>query len=168
MQLMRQSPEGFFLAHSALVTGNVTVGALSSFWFNTVVRGDVSSIQIGQRVNVQDGAVIHCDTDTPNVIEDGVSIGHGAVCHGESIGQYSLVGIRATLLAHCSVGRHCLVAAGALVPPKIRIPDGHLVMGVPAKIVRPLEQSEMDYIRWISDHYIELAQRYIRGEYAPR
>src|SRR4051795_13534191 len=117
MPLFTRTPAGYYLAHNATVTGDVTIGEDSSLWFNAVVRGDVAPVTIGRRVNVQDGAIIHCDTDVPNVIEDDVSIGHGAVCHGEFVGRGSLIGMRATLLGRTRIGRECLIAAGTVVPP---------------------------------------------------
>src|ERR1041385_7311939 len=96
--LISKTRENYFLAHNATVVGDVTIGELTSFWFNAVVRGDVAAITIGRRVNVQDQAVIHCDTGVANVIEDDVTIGHGAIVHGEFVGRGPLIGMHATLL----------------------------------------------------------------------
>src|ERR1051325_5484985 len=122
--LLQRTPGGYFLAHNAALTGEIIIGSQTSFWFNAVVRGDVAPITIGQRVNVQDCAVIHCDTDVPNVIEDDVTIGHSAIVHGMFVGQGSLIGMGATLLGRTKIGRGCLVAAGAVVPPGLEVPDG--------------------------------------------
>src|SRR5205814_8614898 len=111
------SPGGSFVAHNATIVGEVSIGELSSFWFNAVVRGDVAPVTIGRRVNVQDGVVVHCDTDVPNVIEDDVTIGHGAIVHGMFVGRGSLVGMGSTLLSRTKIGRECPIAAGAVVPP---------------------------------------------------
>ena len=162
--LFTRSPGGYFIAHNATATGEVTIGEDSSLWFNAVVRGDVAPVTIGRRVNVQDGAVVHCDTDVPNVIEDDVTIGHGAIVHGTFVGRGSLVGMGSTLLSRTRIGRECLVAAGAVVPPGLEVPDRMLVMGVPGKVVRPVKDEDLAYMRWLSGHYVELAQRYVKGE----
>lgn len=165
MRLFSEFPDGSYRAHSATVVGDVTIGELCSFWFNAVVRGDVASITLGRQVNVQDNAVIHCDTGVANLIEDNVSIGHGAILHGALVRQGSLIGMHATLLSRSRIGAECIVAAGAVVAPDRIIPDRQMVMGVPARVVRPLTDAELKYIRWISPHYVALAQRYARGEF---
>src|SRR3954469_14407473 len=164
MTLFKKTSANWFLAHNATLTGELTIGELASFWFNTVVRGDVAAITIGRRVNVQDNAVIHCDTGVANVIEDDVTIGHGAIVHGEHVGPGSLIGMGATLLSRTRLGRECLVAAGAVVPPGMVVPDRMAVMGVPGKIVRPVKDDELKYMRWLTTHYVELAERHARGE----
>src|SRR5215212_3898762 len=147
--LFTQTSGNYFVAHNATIVGEVAVGELSSFWFNAVVRGDVAPITIGKRVNVQDGVVVHCDTDVPNVIEDDVTIGHGAIVHGEFVGRGSLIGMGAKLLGRTRIGRGCLVAAGAVVSPGTQVPDGMVIMGVPGKIVRPVKDEERKYMRWL-------------------
>lgn len=164
MRLFSETPGGFYLAHNSTLTGELRISPEASFWFNTVVRGDVAPITIGRRVNVQDGAVIHCDTGVPNVIEDDVTIGHRAVVHGTCVGRGSLVGMGAVLLGRSTVGQNCLVAAGAVVPPGMKVPDGMLVMGVPGRIVRPVNADERAYMQWLTGHYIELARKYVSGE----
>jgi carbonic anhydrase/acetyltransferase-like protein (isoleucine patch superfamily) len=166
MQLFKQCRDGSFRAHNCTVVGDVTAGADSSFWFNAVVRGDVAAVVIGRRSNVQDNAVIHCDTGVPNIIGDDVVIGHGAIVHGKQVGNGSLVGMGATVLSRSVIGSKCLIAAGAVVPPDLQVPDGMVVMGVPGKIVRPVKPEELEYMRRLSGHYIELAGRYVRGEIA--
>ena len=105
MPLFREHPDGSFRSHNCTVVGDVKMGRQSSVWFNTVIRGDVAPITIGQRVNVQDQAVIHCDTGVPNVIGDDVTIGHGAIVHGAFVGEGSLIGMGATLLSQSKIGR---------------------------------------------------------------
>jgi carbonic anhydrase/acetyltransferase-like protein (isoleucine patch superfamily) len=166
--LFEQTPEGYFVARNATVVGEVTVGELSSFWFNAVVRGDVAPVSIGRRVNVQDGVVVHCDSGVPNVIEDDVTIGHGAIVHGMFVGRGSLIGMSSTLLGRTRIGAECLIAAGAVVPPGLEVPERMLVMGVPAKIVRPLREQDLQYMRWLTSHYVELARRYVKGEFDAR
>lgn len=164
MPLFTESPGGYFVAHNATIVGDVSIGELSSFWFNAVVRGDVASISIGRRVNVQDGVVVHCDTDVPNVIEDDVTIGHGAIVHGAHVGRGSLIGMGSTLLGRTRIGRECLVAAGAVVPPGLEVPDRMLVVGVPGKILRPVTEKDLQYMGWLTTHYVELARQYVRGD----
>jgi len=110
--------------------------------------------------------LIHCDTGVPNVIEDDVSIGHGAVVHGEFVGRGSLIGMHATLLGGTRIGRECLVAAGCVVPPGMHVPDRSVVMGVPGRIVRPATDKDLEYMRWLPGRYVELAERYVSGEFA--
>lgn len=164
MQLFRKTAGNYFVAHNCTLTGELSVGALSSFWFNAVVRGDVAPITIGQRVNVQDGAVIHCDSGVANVIEDEVTIGHRAVVHGTFVGRGSLVGIGAIVLGRTKIGSECLIAAGAVVPPGMEVPDRSVVMGVPGKIVRAVRDEELKYMKWLVPHYVALAERHVRGE----
>lgn len=163
-----RTPGNYFVAPNCTVVGDVAIGELSSFWFNAVVRGDVAPVSIGRRVNVQDGAVIHCDSDVPNVIEDDVVIGHRAIVHGAFVGQGTLIGMGAVLLGRSRVGRGCLIAAGAVVSPNSEIPDGMVVMGVPGKVVRPLKPTEIEYRRWLTEHYVELATRYVHEGFVDR
>jgi carbonic anhydrase/acetyltransferase-like protein (isoleucine patch superfamily) len=164
MPLFKQTSHNYFLAHNATLTGEITIAEHASFWFNTVVRGDVAPVTIGKRVNVQDGAVIHCDSGVANVIEDDVTIGHAAVVHGAFVGAGSLIGMHATLLGRTKIGKECLVAAGAVVPPGLEVPDRMVVMGVPGKIVRAVSEEELKYMRWLVPHYVKLAEKYARGE----
>lgn len=165
MSLMTREGDGSFRARGAVVVGDVTLGAGASVWFNAVVRGDVAPVTIGRRTNVQDNAVVHCDTGVPNVIEDDVVIVHGAIVHGTFVGRGSLIGMGATVLSRSRVGRGCLVAAGAVVPPGLDVPDGSCVMGVPGKVVRPVKPDEVEYMRWLVTHYVELAERYAGGAF---
>src|SRR5215213_4912450 len=145
MPLFTKTSGNYFVANTATIVGDVSIGELSSFWFGAVVRGDVAPVTIGRRVNVQDGVVVHCDTDVPNVIEDDVTIGHGAIVHGMFVGRGSLIGMGSTLLGRTRIGAECLVAAGAVVPPGLEVPDRMLVIGVPAKVVRPLREQDLQY-----------------------
>lgn len=161
---MIQTPGGYYIARNATLTGDLTIGPKASFWFNAVVRGDVAAITIGPRTNVQDNAVIHCDTGFPNVIEEDVVIGHSAIVHGVFVGAGSLIGMGSTLLGRTKVGRQCLIGAGSVVPPGMEIPDRSLVMGVPAKIIRPVNDTDLQMMTWLAAHYVELAEKHIRGE----
>lgn len=167
MNLFTKAPGGYFMAHNATVYGDVTVGELSSFWFNAVVRGDVAAIRIGRRTNVQDCAVIHCDTDVENVIGNDVTIGHGAIVHGASVGDGTLIGMSATLLSRTKIGKGCLIAAGAVLAPDTVVPDGMLVMGVPGKVIRPVSDADRTYMNWLTEHYVEMAQKHVQGDFKP-
>ena len=165
MRYLFRTSAGYFRSHNATIVGDVRIGQRSSFWFNAVVRGDVARVTIGDRVNVQDLALIHCDTGVPNTIEDEVSIGHGAVVHGVRVGRGTLIGMHATVLGGTVIGEECLIAAGCVVPPNLQVPDRSVVMGVPGKIVRAVSEKDLEYLRWLPGRYVELAERYVRGEF---
>jgi carbonic anhydrase/acetyltransferase-like protein (isoleucine patch superfamily) len=162
-----QAIQGYYLAPGAVVVGNVVLAAGVNIWFASVVRGDLGRITLGPRVNVQDGCVIHTDSDQDQEIEEGVVLGHGAVLHGRLIGRHTLVGIGARLLSGCEVGEECLIAAGTVITEHRRIPPRSVVMGVPGKIVREIRPEELERTRSVNAHYLELAQRYARGAYPP-
>jgi carbonic anhydrase/acetyltransferase-like protein (isoleucine patch superfamily) len=152
-----------FLAPGAVVTGDVTLGDDVSFWFHTVARGDVHWIRIGPRTNVQDGSVLHVTHEThPLEIGADVVIGHQAVLHGCTVRDGALVGIGARVLDGAVVEEGAQVGAGAVVAPGHVVPAGHLALGVPAKVVRPLEQDEVRTIREIAERYVRLKERYRR------
>ena len=153
-----------FLAPTAVVCGEVVCGAGVNVWFGAVVRGDVAPIILGDTVNLQDGAIVHCDAGVPNVVEAGVVVGHAAVLHGARVGEDTLVGIGAKLLSASEIGKECLIAAGAVVAPGSRIPPRSVVMGVPGKVVRSVTADEIARTRAINARYRELARRYASGE----
>jgi carbonic anhydrase/acetyltransferase-like protein (isoleucine patch superfamily) len=165
MAEFRRVEPGFFKAANSTIIGDVSIGIDASIWFGAVIRGDVAPVVIGRRVNVQDNAVVHCDSGVQNVIEDDVVIGHGAIVHGKHVGAGSLIGMGATLLSRTVIGKNCLIAAGAVVPPDLVVPDGMAVMGVPGKIVRPVKPEELDYMRWLVGHYLELAKEHAAGKF---
>jgi carbonic anhydrase/acetyltransferase-like protein (isoleucine patch superfamily) len=150
-----------FLAPDAMVTGDVTLGDDVSFWFHTVARGDVHWIRIGARTNVQDGAVLHVTHEThPLDVGEDVVIGHQAVLHGCTVEDGALIGIGARVLDGAVVETGAQVGAGAVVAPGHRVPAGHLALGVPAKVVRPLSEKESRTIREIAARYVDLKERY--------
>lgn len=153
--------ERVFLAPGAAVIGDVVVGDDVSFWFQTVARGDVNSIRIGAGTNIQDGTVIHVTHEThPTTIGAGVVVGHSAVLHGCTIEDGALIGIGARVLDGAVVEAGAQVGAGAVVAPGHRVPAGHLVLGVPARVVRPLSDGERAAIGAIRDRYLALKERY--------
>lgn len=153
-------------ARTAVIVGDVTLGADCNVWHHCTLRGDVAPIRLGARVNVQDGSVLHCNLGVPLEIADDVAIGHMAVVHCKRVGTRTLIGTRATVLDDCEVGDDCLIAAGALVAPGTIVPAGSVVMGMPGKVVRPIRDAEREYIRRVVSGYIELAKRHAAGEYA--
>lgn len=155
-----------YVAPNATVVGRVVLASEVSVWFNAVIRGDNDIIAIGERTNIQDGAVLHTDEDIPLRIGPSVSVGHMAMLHGCTIGEGSLIGIKAIVLNHAEIGRDCLIGANALVTEGKRIPDRSLVIGSPGRVVRLLSDDEVANNRWIADHYVERAQRY-RAELTP-
>ena len=157
----------YYVASTAGVAGNVVLGPGVNVWFGTIVRGDLATITIGPRVNLQDGSIVHTDSDAALTIGEGVVVGHGAILHGTSIGRDTLIGMGATLLSGCEIGEECLIAAGTLVTEGRRIPPRSVVMGVPGKVVRAITAEELERTRTICAHYIEMAQRYVRGAYPP-
>jgi carbonic anhydrase/acetyltransferase-like protein (isoleucine patch superfamily) len=162
-----QAIQDFYIAQNAVVTGEVIIAAGANVWFTSVIRGDLARITLGPRANLQDGCVVHTDHGEPQVIEEGVVVGHGAVLHGRRVGRDSLVGIGARLLSGCEVGEECLIAAGAVVTEGRRIPPRSVVMGIPGKVIRAVTPEELERTRAICAHYLELAQRYVRGAYPP-
>jgi carbonic anhydrase/acetyltransferase-like protein (isoleucine patch superfamily) len=162
-----QAIKDYYIADNAIVRGNVVLETGANIWFNSVVRGDLAQITLGRRVNLQDGCIVHTDSDAPQVLEEGVVVGHGAILHGRRIGRDSLVGIGARLLSGCEVGEECLIAAGAVVTEGRRIPARSVVMGIPGKVVRAITPEELERTRLICAHYLEMAQHYALGAYAP-
>ncbi|MFQ5528145.1 MAG: gamma carbonic anhydrase family protein [Thermoanaerobaculia bacterium] len=157
---------GVFVAPNAWVIGDVTVGEDCSFWFNAVVRGDVHSIRIGARTNVQDSAILHVSHKTHDLrIGDDVVIGHGAVLHGCVIHDGALIGIGARVLDGATVESSAQVGAGALVSPGSRIPAGTLALGIPAKPARELRAEESANIRAIAERYAGLKGTYGKEEW---
>ncbi|MCI5597079.1 MAG: gamma carbonic anhydrase family protein [Lachnospiraceae bacterium] len=132
-----------WVAHSADVIGNVEIGEESSVWYHATIRGDLNYVKIGAGTNIQDGVVIHVDTGCPCEIGSMVTIGHNATIHGCTIGNRTLIGMGAILLNGCKIGRDCIIGAGALVTSNKEIPDGSLVLGSPAKVIRALTEEEI-------------------------
>lgn len=157
-----------YLAPTAVICGDVTVGPGVNLWFGAVARGDVAPIILGENVNLQDGAIVHCDFGVTNTLEPGVVVGHAAVIHGARVGADTLVGIGARLLAGTDIGPECLIAAGAVVPPGMKVPPRSVVMGLPGKVVRAATADEIANTRAINLRYRELAKRYAAGEFPLR
>jgi carbonic anhydrase/acetyltransferase-like protein (isoleucine patch superfamily) len=155
----------FYVAENAIVTGDVVLSAGVNIWFGSVLRADLARITLGPRVNLQDGVIVHTDYGEPQLIEEGVVVGHRAVLHGRSIGRDTLVGMGALLLSGCEIGAECIIAAGTVVTEKRRIAPRSLVMGVPGRVVREVSDEALRQTHAISAHYLELAQRYAHGAF---
>lgn len=156
---------GVFLAETCAVIGDVVIGDASSVWYSTVLRGDVMSIQIGARTSMQDGTVVHVTTERfGTTVGNDCTIGHGVILHGCTVEDECLIGMGSTILDGARVGRGSLVGAGALVTPGTDIPPGSLVLGTPARVVRPIGQKERAQIEYGAAQYVELARRYLAGE----
>ena len=154
--------EGVFLAPTAHLAGDVEVGPDTSFWFQTVARGDVNWIRVGARCSIQDGAVLHVTHEThPLVLGDEVVVAHGAILHGCSLESGCLIGIGARVLDGAVVEAGAQVGAGAVVPPGMRVPSGRLVMGVPARVARELDDQERRAIPAIAKRYLGVKDAYL-------
>ncbi len=152
-----------WVADSAEVMGNVELAAGASVWFNVTVRGDTESIAIGEGSNIQDGSVLHADIGQPLTVGRHVTVGHLVMLHGCTIGDESLIGIGAVVLNGATIGKNCLVGAGALVTEGKSFPDGSMIVGSPAKVVRQLTPEQMDGLRLSARHYMANAERFRRG-----
>ncbi|HHN93411.1 MAG TPA: gamma carbonic anhydrase family protein [Anaerolineae bacterium] len=152
---------GAYIAPNATVIGTVHIAAGASVWFGCVLRGDNAPITIGPRTNVQDLTVIHTDADFPCTLGADVTVGHRAVLHGATVEDGALIGIGAIVLNGAIVGREALVGAGAVVPPGMVIPPRHLALGVPARVVRPLTDAEVERTYTFARHYVGRAQAFL-------
>jgi carbonic anhydrase/acetyltransferase-like protein (isoleucine patch superfamily) len=155
-----------FIHDAAVVIGAVTLGARSSVWATAVLRADIARIELGDDSNVQDGAVLHGDDGAPCIVGKRVTIGHRAIVHGAIVEDDSLIGMGAIVLSRVVVGRGSLIAAGSVVREGTVIPPGSLVLGVPAKIARPVNDSERQRIAHGSTDYVAMAARHRAGEFA--
>ena len=152
-----------WIAPDAQVMGRVTLRSEASVWFGAVIRGDNEMITLGERTNIQDGCVLHTDMGFPMNIGNRCTIGHQAMLHGCTIGDDSLVGIKATILNGAVIGRNCLIGAHALIPEGKEIPDGSLVIGAPGRVARVLSDEEKAHVTSLSDGYVANAKRFKHG-----
>jgi gamma-carbonic anhydrase len=153
--------ETAFVAHDAVIIGDVEIGENASIWFGSILRGDVNYIRIGDRTNIQDGTVIHVSSkDHPTILEDNITVGHRVTLHGCYVESECLIGIGSIILDGARIGTNSLVAAGSLVTPNTHIPSGSLVMGTPARVKRPLTADEIAGLKASWQNYVELSVRY--------
>jgi carbonic anhydrase/acetyltransferase-like protein (isoleucine patch superfamily) len=162
-RLGNQTPriaDSAWVAESAQVIGAVELAADVGVWFCAVLRADTEPIRIGRGTSVQDGCVFHADPGFPLTLGENVTVGHQAMLHGCTVGDGTLIGIQAVVMNGAKIGRHCLVGAGAVVTGGKEFPDGSLIVGSPAKLLRPLRPEEIEGLRRGAEHYIENAGRF--------
>lgn len=152
-------PEAF-VARGVVVIGDVHVAAEATLWFGVVARGDVAAIRVGARTNVQDNSVLHADAGFPCTLGEGVTVGHKCIVHGATIGDGALIGMGAIVMNGAVVGEQCLVGAGALITEGKTFPARHLILGSPAKAVRPLKDHELALVAYSAQHYVEAGKAY--------
>lgn len=149
-----------FIAPTAVVAGDVTIGDNSSVWFGAVIRGDFQPVVIGRCSNIQDNAVVHTMGDRPTVIGDGVIIGHNAIVHCDHIGNNTLIGMGSIVLGYSHIGDNVVIGAGTLISQHKKIPSNSLVFGNPSKIIRALRDDEIEALQASAENYHTLAERY--------
>jgi carbonic anhydrase/acetyltransferase-like protein (isoleucine patch superfamily) len=152
--------ETAWLAPGAVLAGQVSISKNASIWYNAVVRGDMDSITIGARTNVQDGCVLHADPGAPLAIGEGVSVGHNAVLHGCTVGDDVLIGMGAVVMNGATIGDECVIAAGAVIPEGMAVEARSLVAGVPGKVRRQCTDNDVAHIRRNAGDYVTLAARH--------
>jgi len=160
-QFLRKTPtlgEAVYIARGAVVLGDVTLGDRASVWYNAVLRGDINRIVVGADSNIQDNAVLHLADDYPCVIGDRVTVGHGAIVHACTVEDECLIGMGATILDGAVIGKNSIVGANSLVLQRSVIPPGSLVLGSPAKVVRPLTDEEIAKLPAMAEKYVRNAQ----------
>ncbi|MFK7893543.1 MAG: gamma carbonic anhydrase family protein [Granulosicoccus sp.] len=153
-------PENYFVAPNATVIGQVVLAEYVSIWFNAVLRADNDLITIGAGSNIQDAAVLHVDPGVPLTIGERVTVGHKAMLHGCTIGDESLVGMNAVVLNHAKIGKHCLIGANALITEGTEIPDGSLVLGSPARVIKPVSDAARQSMAAGTQSYIDKIELY--------
>lgn len=159
-RFLRQKPrlgKGVYIAKGAVVFGDVSLGDHTSIWYNAVLRGDINFIRVGHHTNVQDNCVLHLADDLPCILGDYVTVGHGAIIHACTVGNETLVGMGSTILDGAMVGEQSILGAGTLVTQGMKIPAGSLVLGSPAKVVRPLSPDERAALKGLADKYVRYA-----------
>jgi carbonic anhydrase/acetyltransferase-like protein (isoleucine patch superfamily) len=152
-----------WVASDAQVMGAVTLKANASVWFGAVVRGDTSTIHVGENSNIQDASVLHADVGMPLHVGNNVTVGHQVMLHGCTVGDGSLIGIGAVVLNGAVIGKHCLVGAGSLVTEGKVFPDGSMILGSPAKVVKQLTPEQIAGLQASAQHYVANAKRFKNG-----
>jgi carbonic anhydrase/acetyltransferase-like protein (isoleucine patch superfamily) len=155
-----QCSDGSWVADSASLIGDVRLGRDASVWFSCVLRGDNDALIVGDGSNIQDGSVLHTDPGLPLRVGAGCTVGHLTMLHGCEIGDNTLIGIKAVVLNRARIGANCIVAANALVTEGKQFPDGVMIMGAPARVVRELQPQEIQMLRDMARHYVDNARRY--------
>jgi carbonic anhydrase/acetyltransferase-like protein (isoleucine patch superfamily) len=158
-----QIADSAWVAETASVIGRVRLAEGASVWYGAVLRGDNDWITLGRNCNIQDGSVLHTDSGIPLTLADGVTVGHQVMLHGCSIGEGTLIGIQAVVLNGAKIGRNCIVGAGALVTEGKEFPEGSLIVGSPAKVVRTLSAAQFEMLGHLAEHYVAQTRRHRGG-----
>ncbi|MBP3894137.1 MAG: GNAT family N-acetyltransferase [Atopobiaceae bacterium] len=158
--------DGVYMASSAVITGDVSLGEGCSVWYGAVLRGDMASITIGARTNIQDNAVVHVSSDHPVRLGEGVTVGHGAIVHGCEVGNNTLVGMGSIVLNGARIGDDCIIGAGALVLQNMVVPSGSVVVGSPARVLRDMTRQDIEANRANADSYVRQAQKALQSSRA--
>lgn len=149
-----------FIADGVRIIGDVKIAEGANIWYNSTLRGDIERIEVGKFTNIQDNTVVHVMSDSPTIIGDYVTIGHGCIIHCSKIGNNSLIGMGAILLGHAEIGDNCIIGAGTIITERKVIPPNSLVFGSPARIIRELRQDDLEALRGSALHYSELGAEY--------
>ncbi len=160
--IMPKIHESVFVAEGSQIVGRVEMAKDGAVWYNAVLRADVNTITVGENTNIQDGTVVHCDTNFPTTIGNNVTVGHNVIVHGCTIGEFCIIGMGSTILDGAKIGNNCIVGANSLVTQGKSFPDGMLIVGSPAKAVRELTPQEMEGIRASVNGYVELKNRHMK------
>jgi carbonic anhydrase/acetyltransferase-like protein (isoleucine patch superfamily) len=157
-----QIDETVFIAPGSKIIGQVEIAAYSGIWYNTVIRGDIEGIKIGRYTNVQDNSTLHVGDNLMVVLGDYITVGHGVILHGCSVGDNCLIGMGAIILNHAEIGANSIVAAGSLIPQGKKFPPNSLIMGSPGKFVRELTMAEIESNRAMAHKYVQVAKELLR------
>ncbi|WP_020616659.1 gamma carbonic anhydrase family protein [Paenibacillus daejeonensis] len=163
--ILPQTDSPVYIAEGAKLIGDVRIGAYSTVWFNAVLRGDLAPIRIGNRCNIQDSVVGHVNTNQPLLLEDEVSVGHGAIIHGCKIGKGTLIGMGAIVLNGAEIGEYALIGAGSIVTENRVIPPYTLALGSPAKVVRELNEADLKRMKTTMESYVRKGEEYTGSSY---
>jgi carbonic anhydrase/acetyltransferase-like protein (isoleucine patch superfamily) len=154
-----------YISPTSYVGGDVVIGDRSTIMHHVMIRGDIAPIRIGERVNIQDGSIVHTPHGTPLDIAADVGVGHRAIVHCRSIASRTLIGMGCILLDDCEIGSRCIIAAGSVLSPRTIVPDGSVVMGAPGKIVREISDRDLQAIDHVIRSYLELGRLHASGRY---
>ncbi len=163
MDSLQEKPK-VFIAPGSHIVGDVTFGTDCSVWYNAVIRGDTETITVGSRTNIQDNCVLHIDSGSPMKIGSDVTVGHGSILHGCSIGDNTVIGMGSIILNGAKIGNNCMIGAGTLVAQGKEIPDGMLAFGNPVRIIRPMTEKEIEGNKISSEHYVNEARASLKAE----
>ncbi|MCU0609329.1 MAG: gamma carbonic anhydrase family protein [Chitinispirillaceae bacterium] len=156
-----------YIAPGAVVAGQVTIGSDASLWFGAVIRGDVETVSVGDKSNIQDNCILHSDIGAPCIIGKRVTVGHGAIIHSAIVEDEVLIGMGATVLDRAHIGSHSIIAAGAVITPGTVIPENSLVMGIPGRVVRQTTEKDTAEIIKSAEHYCDFAREYKKNYVRP-